>query len=96
MDCKILVFSTASRLMLGPTQPLIQWVPGALFLGVKQQGHEADHPFPPRAEVKTGGAIPQLPHMSLWHNSLHGSISQKIELYSGGGELQSSSELFKI
>jgi hypothetical protein len=28
---------------LGPTQPPIQWVPGALSLGVKRPGHEADH-----------------------------------------------------
>jgi hypothetical protein len=27
----------------GPTQPPIQWVPGTLFLGVKQPGCEADH-----------------------------------------------------
>jgi len=31
------VFSTASRTALGPTQP-IQWVPGALSLGVKRLG----------------------------------------------------------
>jgi hypothetical protein len=37
------IFSTASRTILGPTQPPIQWVPGALSLGVKQQGREADH-----------------------------------------------------
>jgi hypothetical protein len=36
---------------LGPTQPPIQWVPGALSLGVKRPGREADH-SPPNAEVK--------------------------------------------
>jgi hypothetical protein len=35
-------FSTSSRPPLGPTQPHIQWVPGALSLGVKQQEREAD------------------------------------------------------
>jgi hypothetical protein len=28
---------------LGPIQPLIQWVPGTLSLGVKWPGREADH-----------------------------------------------------
>jgi hypothetical protein len=30
----------------------IQWVPGALSLGIKQPGREADHSPPPSAEVK--------------------------------------------
>jgi hypothetical protein len=33
-------------------QPPIQWVPGALYLGVKQQAREADHSLPSSAEVK--------------------------------------------
>jgi hypothetical protein len=40
------LFSTASRLTLGPIQPPIQWVLGPLYrVGgvVKQQGCEADH-----------------------------------------------------
>jgi hypothetical protein len=37
---------------LGPTQPPIQWVPGALFLGVKRPGRETDHSLPSGAEVK--------------------------------------------
>jgi hypothetical protein len=36
----------------GPTQPPIQWVPGALSLGVKRPGREADHSPPSSAEVK--------------------------------------------
>jgi hypothetical protein len=39
----IFLFTTASRTALGPTQPTIQWVPGALTLGVKRPGSEADH-----------------------------------------------------
>jgi hypothetical protein len=37
---------------LGPTQLPIQWVPGALFLGLKLLGREADHSPPSCAEVK--------------------------------------------
>jgi hypothetical protein len=37
---------------LGPTQPPIQWVLGALSLGVKQPGSEADHSPPSSAKVK--------------------------------------------
>jgi hypothetical protein len=45
-------FTTVSRTALGPTQPPIQWVPGALSLGVKQLGCEADHSPPSSAKVK--------------------------------------------
>jgi hypothetical protein len=37
---------------LGPTQLPIQWVPGALSLGVKRAGREADYSPPSSAEVK--------------------------------------------
>jgi hypothetical protein len=48
----IFLLTTASRPALGPTQPPIQWVPGALSLGVKRPGREADHSPPYSAEVK--------------------------------------------
>jgi hypothetical protein len=48
---RIFSFTTASRTALGPIQPPTQWVPGALSLGVKRPGHEADH-SPSSAEVK--------------------------------------------
>jgi hypothetical protein len=51
-ELAIFLFTTASRMALGPTQPPIQWVPGALSLGVKQPGHEADHSPPSSAKVK--------------------------------------------
>jgi hypothetical protein len=57
----ILHLSVASRLALVPTQHTAQWVPGAVSLGVKQQGHEADHSAPSSAEIKSGGAVPPLP-----------------------------------
>jgi hypothetical protein len=34
--------------------------------GVKPPGREADHTPPASAEVKHGGAIPPLPHTSVW------------------------------
>jgi hypothetical protein len=42
---------------------------GGSFPGVKWQGREADHSPPSSAEVKKGGAIPPLTHMSSWHNA---------------------------
>jgi hypothetical protein len=49
---KNILFSALSRLVLGPTQPPIQWVPGALSSEVKQPGREADHSPPASAKVK--------------------------------------------
>jgi hypothetical protein len=49
---EIFLFTTPSRTALGPTQPPIQWVSGALSLGVKRQGREADHSPLSSAEVK--------------------------------------------
>jgi hypothetical protein len=48
----IFLFTTAFRMALGPTQLPIQWVQGALFLGVKRLGLEPDHSPPYSAKVK--------------------------------------------
>jgi hypothetical protein len=48
----IFLFTTASRTALGPTQPPIQWVTGALSLGLKRPGREADYSPPSSSEVK--------------------------------------------
>ncbi|PNF24130.1 hypothetical protein B7P43_G03239 [Cryptotermes secundus] len=40
--CLLHSVQTAMR----PTQPLIQWVPGAPFPGIKQLGSEAEHSPP--------------------------------------------------
>jgi hypothetical protein len=48
----IFLFTTVSRTVLGPTQPPLQWVRGALSLGVKRPEREADHSPPSSAEVK--------------------------------------------
>jgi hypothetical protein len=63
----IFLFTIASRYALGPTQPPNQWVPGALSLGVKRPGREADRSPPSSAEVKElSGAIPPLPNTHTW------------------------------
>jgi hypothetical protein len=49
---KNFLFPTLSRPALGPAQPPIQWVPGALSLGVKQLGRDADHSPPTSAKIK--------------------------------------------
>jgi hypothetical protein len=43
---------TSSKLALGPTQPPIQWILGALSPRIKRQGREVDHSLPTCAEVK--------------------------------------------
>jgi hypothetical protein len=48
----IFLFATVYRPALEPTQPPIQWVPGALSLGVKRPGRESDHSPLSSAEAK--------------------------------------------
>jgi hypothetical protein len=49
----IFLFATASKVVLGPTQPLPNhWVPGAPSSRVKRPGREADRSHPSSAEVK--------------------------------------------
>jgi hypothetical protein len=48
----IFLFTATSRPVLGPTHPPIQWVPGALSLGVRPPKREVDHSSPSSDEVK--------------------------------------------
>jgi hypothetical protein len=47
----------------------MQWVPWAVSLGVKRQGHKTDHSPKYSGEVKNDGAILPLPHTSSWHGA---------------------------
>jgi hypothetical protein len=49
---KNFLFSTSSRLVLGLTQPPLQWVLGALSPGVKEPWREVDYSPPTTAEIK--------------------------------------------
>jgi hypothetical protein len=58
---RFLLFSTASKPTLGPTQPPIQWVIEALFPGVKRQRYESGSSSLSTSEVKKSGAVSPLP-----------------------------------
>jgi hypothetical protein len=50
---RIFPLTSASRPALGPTQPPVQWVPGALSAGGKVRlGRDADPSPPSSAEIK--------------------------------------------
>jgi hypothetical protein len=50
--CRVILFATASRPALRPTQPLNEWVTGDLLPGSKRPGHESDHSLPYSDEAK--------------------------------------------
>jgi hypothetical protein len=57
--------SIASTLVMGPTQPPMQWVLDAFSPGVKHLVCEADQSPPSSVKVNKCGAIPPLPHIPL-------------------------------
>jgi hypothetical protein len=64
----IFLFTTVSITVLGPTQPCIQRVPGALSLGVKRKEREFEYSPPSTAEVKNAwsyNSTPQYVFMRL-------------------------------
>jgi hypothetical protein len=63
------LFTTVSRKVLGPTEPSIECVPGALSLELKRAGREADHLPPPSAEVKNAWSYTSTPLMSSWRGA---------------------------
>jgi hypothetical protein len=62
---RIFLFTTASRPALGHTQPPIQWVRGALFLGVKRSGREGDYSPPSSAEIKNAWSYTSTPQYAF-------------------------------
>lgn len=44
-----------------------QWLPGAVYLGIKRLGYEADHSPPPKLRIH--GAIPPFIHSYLWNGA---------------------------
>jgi hypothetical protein len=65
---EIFLFSIPPTLALEPTHPPVQYVLGAVSLGVKQQGCEADHSPPSSSKNKNDGAIHPFPHIPTWHS----------------------------
>jgi hypothetical protein len=61
----IFLYRTAFRPAVWPTQPPIQWVSGALSLGVKRPENEADHSPQPNAEVKNAWRYTSTPPIRL-------------------------------
>jgi len=60
---KILFVSKISRLAVGPTLPPIQWVQGAIALGINGQAHQAYHTFSFRVVVKNQWSYSSTPPM---------------------------------
>jgi hypothetical protein len=52
-----------------PSQPPIQFLPGDVSLGEKQQRRQTDHSTPSSAEVNNSGVIPPLSHIPSWHSA---------------------------
>jgi hypothetical protein len=54
---------------MAPTRPLIQFVLSVLSSELKRPGRETNHSPPSSGEVKNGGAVPPLRHMSSWRGA---------------------------
>jgi hypothetical protein len=64
-----------------PTQPSIQWEPGAIIPVVKWPGHDADHSHSSNAEIKNCRAIFPLSHLSSCYSALPFLILMYVFLY---------------
>jgi hypothetical protein len=84
----IFLFTIASRTALGPTQPPIQWVLGALSLGTKRPGREADHSHPSSADVKECVELYKL--YKLWSSSLRCLLQPSATSYPLGPNIRNT------
>jgi hypothetical protein len=80
---KIFLFSTASRSVLGSTQPHMRWIVGTIFQGVKEPGREADHSPTSSVEIKNVGGTPELPHMSSCRGDLSSNHKDNFTFFDG-------------
>jgi hypothetical protein len=65
LELGIFLFTTTSRMALGPTQPPIQWVLEALSLEVKEPGSEVDHSPPSSVKAENVWNYISTPPISL-------------------------------
>jgi hypothetical protein len=76
------LLTIASRLVVEPTQPSIQWVPGALSMEVKRLGCEADHSPPSSSEVKECVELYlHSPNTPTWRGALLKKAQGQLYLY---------------
>jgi hypothetical protein len=84
------LLTTASRAALVPTQPPIQWVSGALLLGVKRPGLENDNSVP-SAKVKNTWSYTSTPNAPSWRGKGKGKVAlcftkhHAMKIYWGNG-----------
>jgi len=63
------LFATSSRPIAGLTQPVVQGVPGAVFLEIKEPKREADHSPSCSAEVRIAWSYTSTLHTSSRHGA---------------------------
>jgi hypothetical protein len=66
---RIFLFTTVFRPALDPTQPRIQWIAEAFFLGVKRPGVKLTTHFHLVPMSRMRGAIILLPYTSSWRGA---------------------------
>jgi len=75
------IFSTASRLAPGPTQPPVQRVTGSLSPEMKRPGREADHSPPSSAEFMNALSYTSTPPIRL-HDMVLSEAQEQLYLFS--------------